>query len=134
MEHERDAVVRQLFSRGHDINLVVLDWGARRIPFWAEHRLGRDPVSGIETLRWEVARIGTGHKDGLLERTVPTYRFASAEERETATALIIEGLRVHGYSPRATKPLTTEVVLHPEGRAASRDTCAHAPEGAWVAS
>jgi hypothetical protein len=116
VDRERDAVLQMLFSRGREINLFVLEWGGRRIPFWGEKRVGRDPASGTETLRWEVVRIGIGHDDGLPERTVPTYRFASAEEREAATALILEGLRVHESSPRSPNPLIVDVVLGREER------------------
>lgn len=116
MDRERDAVLRMLFAGGRDIDVFVLGWGGRRIPFRAESRVGRDPTSGAETLLWEMVRVGIGHDDGrhgLPERTVPTCRFASVEEREAATALILEGLRAHGYSPR-----DTEAVLGPEERRA----------------
>jgi hypothetical protein len=111
----RDVVLKKLFSLGREINFFVLDWGGRCIPFWANEHLGRDPASGAETLRWEVLRIGIGHNDGLPERTVPTYHFASAEEREAATALILEGLRIHGSLAQEREPIT-DAVLGPEDR------------------
>jgi len=90
------ASLTQLLRRGYEINLFVLDWGGRRIPFWGEFRNDRDPVSDILTVRWKVGRLGLGHNNPRTpESSVDSYRFASAEERATAIELILEGMRAY---------------------------------------
>jgi hypothetical protein len=118
VDQESGASLRRLLRRGYDINLFVLDWGGRRIPFWGEDSYDRDPVSDTELIRWKVGRLGLGYDSPIIpESSVESYRFASAEERATAIELILEGMRaLFELNPRIKRPIV-EVSLGLAGEA-----------------
>jgi len=124
VDPENDAAVGIVtWIREYGGIIGVLDWGGRRIGFHAEDSKSPHPAGGGAWItRWKVMRIPVHHPDREIpDRDVPMYRFVSAEERQAATALILEGLRVMSSGlPYSASPVVCVSLSDEDGREVRR--------------